>query len=67
VEENIFPELEENIFQIIDDILSLKIKEAINKIRITTYEENIYLIYNSLLANLRVNLFILKLKKDGNS
>jgi hypothetical protein len=25
------------------------------------------LIYNSLLANLRVNLFILKLKKDGNS
>lgn len=64
VKENIVPELEESIFQVIDDILNLRIIDAINKINILNNDTNIYVTYNSLLSNLRVNLFITKLKKD---
>ncbi|MDR3150957.1 MAG: hypothetical protein LBU14_05230 [Candidatus Peribacteria bacterium] len=62
--ENIFPELEESVFQIIDEILNLKIINAIEKIKNLTNEINIYAFYNNLLANLRANIFILKLKKE---
>ncbi|MDR0771967.1 MAG: hypothetical protein LBF15_02740 [Candidatus Peribacteria bacterium] len=65
VKENIVPELEESIFQVIDDILNEKIKEAIEKIITITNEINIYAFYNNLLANLRVSVFIMKLKKEG--
>ncbi|MDQ7008985.1 MAG: hypothetical protein Q9M94_01700 [Candidatus Gracilibacteria bacterium] len=56
------PELEESIFQIIDDILNKNIPEAISKIRITLNNTNIYAFYNNLLANLRTSVYISKLK-----
>ncbi|MDR2411380.1 MAG: hypothetical protein LBD88_02045 [Candidatus Peribacteria bacterium] len=62
--ENITPELEESIFQIIDEILNLKITKAIEKIETLINETNIYAFYNSLLANLRTNIFIMKLKNE---
>jgi DNA polymerase III delta subunit len=65
VRENIVPELEESIFQVIDDILNERIPQAIEKIVTITNEINIYAFYNNLLANLRVNVFIMKLKKEG--
>lgn len=65
VRENIIPELEESIFQVIDDILNLRIVDSINKINIIINEVKIYGFYNNLLSNLRVNLFVAKLKKDG--
>lgn len=60
--ENIIPELEEGIFQIIDDILNKKINEAIKKINIALNQTNIYALYNNLLSNLRTNIYIFKLK-----
>ncbi len=60
--ENITPELEESIFQLIDDILNLRKTEAIKKIDIILNDTNVYLFYNNLLANLRANLYIMKLK-----
>lgn len=58
------PELEESIFQIIDDILWLKSNDAIEKIENLIQEINIYAFYNNLLANIRTSLFIIKLKKE---
>lgn len=60
--ENIIPELEESIFQIIDDILNKQTNNAINKIDIILNDLNIYAFYNNLLANLRTSIYILKLK-----
>lgn len=60
--ENIVPELEESIFQIIDDILNSNISSSINKIEIILNEINIYAFYNNLIANLRTSIYILKLK-----
>ena len=62
--ENIMPELEESIFQIIDDILMTRISDTIKKIDILTNEINVYAFYNNLLANLRTSLFIMKLKNE---
>lgn len=62
IEENIIPELEESIFQIIDDILNLNLISAVSKIRNSSEQSSIYLLYNSLLSNLRVNIYILFLK-----
>jgi DNA polymerase III delta subunit len=62
--ENITPELEEDIFQIINEILNLRIINAIEKIEILTNETNIYAFYNNFLANLRVSIFIMKLKNE---
>lgn len=58
----IIPELEESIFQIIDDILNRKVTNAISKIDIILNDTNIYAFYNNLIANLRTNIYILKLK-----
>ena len=64
IEENIVPELEESIFQIIDLVLNKQIPEAVNKINIILNETNIFAFYNNLLSNLRTILFILKLKQE---
>ena len=64
IEENIVPELEESIFQIIDLVLNKQIPEAVNKINIILNETNIFAFYNNLLSNLRTSLFILKLKQE---
>ena len=64
IEENIVPELEESIFQIIDLVLNKQIPEAVDKINIILNETNIFAFYNNLLSNLRTSLFILKLKQE---
>ena len=64
IEENIVPELEESIFQIIDLVLNKQIPEAVDKINIILNATNIFAFYNNLLSNLRTSLFILKLKQE---
>ena len=64
IEENIVPELEESIFQIIDLVLNKQIPEAVDKINIILNETNIFAFYNNLLSNLRTSLFIQKLKQE---
>jgi len=63
IRQYIAPELEESIFQIIDDILNKKINFALEKIKILLNNTNIYAFYNNLIANLRTNIYISKLKK----
>lgn len=65
--DNIFPELEESIFQFIDDILNKNIVWAKLKLNIILNDTNIYAFYNNLLANLRTNVFIWKLKLQKKS
>lgn len=60
--EHIYPELEESIFLFIDDLLNLNLRECFKKLDIILENTNIYLFYNSLLSNLRVQVFISKLK-----
>jgi DNA polymerase III delta subunit len=62
ITENIAAELEESIFQIIDDILNKNIVSAIKKIDITLHDINVYAFYNNLLANLRTTTYILQYK-----
>lgn len=62
--ENIAPELEESIFQVIDDILNKNTIEAIKKIENILNDTNIYAFYNNLLANLRTSVFIMKMKNS---
>lgn len=58
VKQIVFPEFEESIFMIIDDLLNLRKKQAISKIRTILYSSNPYAIYNNLLANLRTSFYI---------
>jgi hypothetical protein len=60
--EHIYPELEESIFLFIDDLLNLRLNECFVKLDIILENTNIYAFYNNLLANLRVQVFINKLK-----
>ncbi len=60
--DNITPELEESIFQLIDDILNKDIINAFKKIDIILNDTNIYAFYNNLIANLRTSIYISKLK-----
>jgi DNA polymerase III delta subunit len=62
IKENIFPELEESIFQVVDDIMNENIYEAIKKINIILSQTSVYAFYNNLLANLKVLVFIKNLK-----
>ncbi len=64
---NIAPELEESIFQVVDDILNKNYIAAIDKIKTILNDTNIYALYNNLLANLRTSIYILKLKSSNNS
>jgi len=61
--EHIAPELEENIFSIIDDILALNIYQSIHSIR-ETFQlfDNAYSFYNMLMAQLRVYFYIFLLQ-----
>lgn len=60
---DISKDIEENIFDIINDILALNIKNSILKIReLDNFLDNFYLLYNSLISNLRVYFYIFKLK-----
>ena len=59
---HIVPELEESIFQCIDDILWLKKNQALEKIYIILEQTNIYGFYNNLIANLRPIVYIQFLK-----
>ncbi len=63
VVENIAPELEESIFQVVDNILNREVNEAISKINIILSDTNIYALYNNLIANLRTSIFIMHLKQ----
>jgi len=67
IKENIFPELEENIFQLIDDILNKNFIAARIKLNFILNDTNIYSLYNGVIANLRTNIFILELKKNKNT
>ena len=60
--QNIAPELEESIFQVVDEILNKQTNSAIKKIEIILNDTNIYAFYNNLLANLRTSIYIMKLK-----
>ncbi|MCH2189004.1 DNA polymerase III subunit delta [Candidatus Gracilibacteria bacterium] len=62
---HILPELEENIFQCIDLILSKQTPQAIEKIHTILEQTSIYAFYNNLLANLRPIIYIQSLKKTG--
>lgn len=56
-------DLEESIFDIINDILSCETKKAIFKLReLSDSLDNPYFLYNSLAANLRVYFYIFTLK-----
>jgi len=63
----IIPELEENIFLIIDEILNKNIINSLKKIDIILNDTNIYAFYNNLIANLRTSVFIMKLKNENKS
>ena len=63
IEKNIVPELEESIFDIANLLLNKEKIESIKRIDILLNEVNIYQFYNSLLSNLRVTVYIQKLKK----
>lgn len=65
IKKYIIPELEESIFQVIDDILNLEINLAIKKIHIILNDTNIYALYNNLLANIRINSYISLLKNKN--
>lgn len=62
--DNIYPELEESIFQFIDDLLNKNITWAKNKLDIILNDTSIYAFYNNLLANIRTNIFIWELKSQ---
>lgn len=62
VTENIIPELDESIFQVIENILNKDTNAAISKINIILNEINIYAFYNNLIANLRTSIYISKFK-----
>lgn len=63
IEKTIVPELEESIFDIVNLLLNKEKIESIKRIDILLNEVNIYQFYNSLLSNLRVTVYIQKLKK----
>lgn len=69
IEKNIIPELEESIFQLIDDLLNLNIIKSLEKLEIILSQTSVYAFYNNLLANIRVQVFIekLKLNKKNNT
>jgi DNA polymerase III delta subunit len=56
-------DIEENIFDIINDILNGEIKKALPKLReLSDFLDNPYYLYNSLASNLRLYFYIFKLK-----
>lgn len=64
IEKNIVPELEESIFDIIDLLLKKEKILSVQKIWTLLNNINIFLFLNTLISNLRTNLYIFKLKKQ---
>ncbi|QFR39224.1 hypothetical protein A9Q91_03235 [Candidatus Gracilibacteria bacterium 28_42_T64] len=62
ITEIVIPELEESIFQLIDNLLNLNIPAALKTIDIILNNTNSYAFYNNLLANLRTSIYIFTLK-----
>ncbi len=62
IKQHISPELEESIFTLIDNLMNLRSKDLFEWIETILENTNMYLFYNSLLANLRVNMYIYHLK-----
>lgn len=61
--ENISSNIDENIFEIINDILNLETKNAIWKLRkMSENLDNPFLLYNMILSNLRLYFYIFSLK-----
>ncbi len=67
IENHITPELEENIFILLDDLLNLNINETLKRLNTILENTNVYAFYNNLLANLRTQVFITKLKTLKNN
>jgi len=62
--DNLTIEIDDNIFDIVWDILNTNYKWAILKLRDLYFKtNNFYLLYNSLVSNLRVHFYIYKLKQ----
>jgi DNA polymerase III delta subunit len=56
-------EFDDNIFDIVNDLLSAQTKNAIFKLRDLSFSlDNPFLLYNSLIANLRIYFYIFILK-----
>jgi DNA polymerase III delta subunit len=62
IEKNIVPEIEENIFMIIDNLLNKKKDTVLKEIKNTLNFITVYALYNSLLANIRNRVYIDMLK-----
>gem|GEM_PF-1764149 len=66
--EHISTSREQNIFEIIDLLLSERYQHFLQKLRILAYDlGNPYYLYSSLLANLRPYAYIFLLQKQGKS
>gem|GEM_PF-687466 len=62
IEKNIVPEIEENIFMIVDNLLNKKKDTVLKEIKNTLNFITVYALYNSLLANIRNRVYIDMLK-----
>lgn len=62
IEEHILPELDESIFVLVDALLGKQKKVIFTTLSIISENTNIYLLYNSLLANIRTSFYIHLLK-----
>ncbi|NUJ97882.1 hypothetical protein HGA92_03805 [Candidatus Gracilibacteria bacterium] len=58
IEKNIVPEIEENIFMIVDNLLNKRKDIVLKEIKNTLNFISIYALYNSLLGNIRNRLYI---------
>lgn len=67
IKENIIPELDASIFLLVDAILSKNSKELFKLLKIISHNTNIYLLYNSLLSNIRTIYYITLLKEKKKS
>jgi DNA polymerase III delta subunit len=65
IEQHIVPEFEESVFALWNAVLSQNKKQVFSLIETILLTANIYLLYHSLLSNLRVQMYILLLEKKG--
>lgn len=67
IEENIIPEFEESIFVFIDTLLQKKATKVLDEFWNLLEYSNMYAVYQSIIANLRVFLYIEHLKHNKKS
>lgn len=65
IETFVIPELEQNIFPLLDDFLNLKKKSFFDKLEIILQRNSYFQFYWSFLSNLRFYVYVYKLKSDG--